>query len=158
LGSNRKSAPTETRRRTGTPRRRNALPHASTTRRDAAAAAASDFEIRENARLALELKQEELEKLKRRLSATEDALRRREDRNAELETRLSEHEGNKVAAEAEALNSSLAAAMRDVRGFFSSGGKVDAAKTPSFNGNGEASATFDKARPRERTPACFDRA
>jgi hypothetical protein len=125
------------------------LPHASTTRRDAAAAAASDFEIRENARLALELKQEELEKLKRRLSATEEALRRREDRNAELETRLSEHEGNKVAAEAEALNSSLAAAMRDVRGFFSSGGKVDAAKTPSFNGNGEAFATFDATSPRK---------
>ena len=125
------------------------MPHASTTRRDAAAAAASDFEIRENARLALELKQEELEKLKRRLSATEEALRRREDRNAELETRLSEHEGNKVAAEAEALNSSLAAAMRDVRGFFSSGGKVDAAKTPSFNGNGEAFATFDATSPRK---------
>ena len=128
------------------------MPHASTTRRDAAAAAASDFEIRENARLALELKQEELEKLKRRLSATEEALRRREDRNAELETRLSEHEGNKVAAEAEALNSSLAAAMRDVRGFFSSGGKVDAAKTPSFNGNGEASATFDKSSSPRKEP------
>ncbi len=133
----------------GDPASPKRAPHASTTRRDAAAAAASDFEIRENARLALELKQEELEKLKRRLSATEDALRRREDRNAELETRLSEHEGNKVAAEAEALNSSLAAAMRDVRGFFSSGGKVDAAKTPSFNGNGEAFATFDATSPRK---------
>jgi len=129
----------------GDPASPKRAPHASTTRRDAAAAAAFDFEIRENARLALELKQEELEKLKRRLSATEEALRRREDRNAELETRLSLHEGNKVAAEAEALNSSLAAAMRDVRGFFSSGGKVDAAKTPSFNGNGEAFATFDKS-------------
>ena len=97
----------------------------------AAAAAAEDFEIRENARLALEMKQEELTKLRARLSATEDALRRRAERNAELETRLSEHEGSKVAAEAEALNSSLAAAMRDVRGFFSAGGKVDAAKTRS---------------------------
>ena len=78
-------------------------------------------------------------------------MRRREDRNAELETRLSEHEGNKVAAEAEALNSSLAAAMRDVRGFFSSGGKVDAAKSPSFNGGGEkkAFATFDATSPKK---------
>ena len=78
-------------------------------------------------------------------------MRRREDRNAELETRLSEHEGSKVAAEAEALNSSLAAAMRDVRGFFSSGGKVDAAKSPSFNGGGEkkAFATFDATSPKK---------
>ena len=103
-------------------------PHASASRRDAAAAAAVDFEVRENARLALELKQEELVKLRRRLSATEEALREGAERNAELETRLSEHEGRKVEAEAEALNSSLAAAMRDVRGFFSAGGKVDAAK------------------------------
>ena len=98
-------------------------------RRDAAAAAAVDFEVRENARLALELKQEELVKLRRRLSKTEEALREGAERNAELETRLSEHEGRRVEAEAEALNSSLAAAMRDVRGFFSAGGKVDAAKT-----------------------------
>ena len=76
-------------------------------------------------------------------------MRRREDRNAELETRLSEHEGSKVAAEAEALNSSLAAAMRDVRGFFSSGGKVDVAKSPSFNGGGEAFATFDATSPKK---------
>ena len=103
-------------------------PHASASRRDAAAAAAVDFEVRENARLALELKQEELVKLRRRLSATEEALREGAERNAELETRLSEHEGRAVEAEAEALNSSLAAAMRDVRGFFSAGGKVDAAK------------------------------
>ena len=104
-------------------------PHASASRRDAAAAAAVDFEVRENARLALELKQEELVKLRRRLSKTEEALREGAERNAELETRLSEHEGRRVEAEAEALNSSLAAAMRDVRGFFSAGGKVDAAKT-----------------------------
>ena len=104
-------------------------PHASASRRDAAAAAAVDFEVRENARLALELKQEELAKLRRRLSKTEEALREGAERNAELETRLSEHEGRRVEAEAEALNSSLAAAMRDVRGFFSAGGKVDAAKT-----------------------------
>lgn len=99
----------------------------SPSRRDAAAAAA-DFAIRDNARLALELKQEELTKLRARLSATEDALRRHTARNAELETRLSEHEGHEVATEAEALSRSLAAATRDVRGFFSSGGKVDAAK------------------------------
>jgi len=104
-------------------------PHASASRRDAAAAAAVDFEVRENARLALELKQEELVKLRRRLSATEEALREGAERNAELETRLSEREGREVEAEAAALNSSLAAAMRDVRGFFSAGGKVDAAKT-----------------------------
>ena len=101
--------------------------------------------MRENARLALELKQEELVKLRRRLSATEEALREGAERNAELETRLSEHEGRKVEAEAEALNSSLAAAMRDVRGFFSAGGKVDAAKTDhshkdAFPGNARAFA------------------
>jgi len=114
-------------------------PHASASRRDAAAAAAVDFEVRENARLALELKQEELVKLRRRLSATEEALREGAERNAELETRLSEHEGRVVEVEAEALNSSLAAAMRDVRGFFSAGGKVDAAKTDA-RGNARAFA------------------
>lgn len=105
-------------------------PHSSTTRKETFVNEKDNFEIKENTRVALEEKSKLVEKLQKQLSLTEASLRTRATRTHELERRLREHEGNKVLDEADALHSSLSAAMRDVTSFFSSGGKVkDAAPT-----------------------------
>ena len=102
-------------------------PDASTARRAAAAAASQNFDITENARVALEEKQKLVDKLTKRLALTEHALSERETQTRALTKKLSERDGKLVLDDAEALGASLRSAMRDVSGFFSLGGKLKTA-------------------------------
>ena len=80
------------------------------------------FDVSDNARLALENKQAQLDALRAKLVAAEDALLERDARQRDLERRLARHEGDQVMKEAANLNDVMTNAMRDVRGFFSRAG------------------------------------
>ena len=82
------------------------------------------FDVSDNARLALENKQAQLDALRAKLGAAEDALKARDARQRDLERRLARHEGDQVMKEAANLNDMMTNAMRDVRGFFSRSGNA----------------------------------
>ena len=88
------------------------------------------FDVSDNARLALENKQAQVDALRAKLSAAEDALKARDARQKDLERRLARHEGDAVMQEAASLNDMMTNAMRDVRGFFSRAGSAPSATPP----------------------------
>ena len=97
------------------------------------------FDVSDNARLALENKQAEVDALRAKLSAAEDALKARDARQKDLERRLARHEGDAVMQEAASLNDMMTNAIRDVRGFFSRAGSAPSATPPANADDADAS-------------------
>jgi hypothetical protein len=98
------------------------------------------FSARENARVALEMKEAQVETLRAKLRARDAALETLEARHRALEARFAASEGESVAAEATSLNHQMLDAMRDVAAFVRSGG-------------GSASSTPGSSRSLKKTPA-----
>ena len=98
------------------------------------------FSARENARVALEMKEAQVETLRAKLRARDAALEALEARHRALEARVAASEGESVAAEATSLNHQMLDAMRDVAAFVRSGG-------------GSASSTPGSSRSLKKTPA-----
>jgi len=98
------------------------------------------FSARENARVALEMKEAQVETLRAKLRARDAALEALEARHRALEARVAASEGETVAAEASSLNHQMLDAMRDVAAFVRSGG-------------GSASSTPGSSRSLKKTPA-----
>ena len=109
------------------------------------------FDVSDNARLALENKQAQLDALRARLGAAEGALKARDARQRDLERRLARHEGDEVMKEAANLNDMMTNAMRDVRGFFSRAGNV--ARAPRADFPADANEYRRDGSPEERVDA-----
>ena len=107
------------------------------------------FDVSDNARLALENKQAQLDALRAKLVAAEDALLERDARQRDLERRLARHEGDQVMKEAANLNDVMTNAMRDVRGFFSRAGND--ANERDRDGSPEAPRRTSALRPPSRS-------
>jgi hypothetical protein len=124
------------------------------------------FSARENARVALEMKEAQVETLRAKLRARDAALETLEARHRALEARFAASEGESVAAEATSLNHQMLDAMRDVAAFVRSGGgsasstpgssrslKKTPAETPRINDDGDDATKGRTTRPRRRTSA-----